>query len=225
VASYRSDEYPLLADELPKMNLIELGRLSDAEVAELSVSMLGDVGADPQVLDLLTKETEGNALFVIETVRVLAEEAGRLSRIGQVQLPDHVFSGGMQEIARRRLVRLSDTHMPLLRLAAVSGREIDLNLLQTFTTPLELDEWLLACELGIILEIQNGQWRFVHEKLREALFTDLPADHRASLHRQIAEGIETVYPDDPSYAAILADHWRMAGDAKRAARYARRAGQ
>jgi predicted ATPase len=54
---------------------------------------------------------------------------------------------------------------------------------------------------------------------------DLPGDERLVLHRQIAEAIEAVYPDDETYAAVLVDHWRAVGDVDKEAHYARIAGE
>ncbi len=55
--------------------------------------MLGTAGEQPRALDLLQRETEGNALFVVETVRTLAAEAGRLQEVARMPLPETVFSG------------------------------------------------------------------------------------------------------------------------------------
>src|SRR5262249_32136063 len=53
----------------------------------------------------------------------------------------------------------------------------------------------------------------------------LSDERRRSLHTQVAEAIESIYPDDPAQAAALAYHWRMAGNAGKEAHYSRLAGE
>ena len=82
VGSYRDDERPNLPEELPEIQVMRLDRLDAEAIHALSVSMLGESGSEPEVVDLLQRETEGNVFFLVEVVRVLASEAGRLSDVG-----------------------------------------------------------------------------------------------------------------------------------------------
>jgi predicted ATPase len=229
VGTYRDDERPGLAAELPAMQLIKLERLNPAETAALGESMLGEAARQPAVRDLLHRETEGNALFLVEVVRALAEEAGRLSDIGRVSLPERVMAGGIQKIIQRRLARVPAWGQPLLKAAAVTGRQLELPILQRMGNGAmaagDLEGWLLACANAAVLEVQEGQWRFSHDKLREALLDELEPAESASLHRQAAEAIEQQYGDDLAYAAVLANHWQAAGDPVKEAYYAMLAGE
>ena len=58
------------------------------------------------VVNLLESETAGNAFFIVEVLRVLAEEAGALNRIGSGRLPSQVMAGGVQAVLLRRLGRV-----------------------------------------------------------------------------------------------------------------------
>ncbi len=225
VSSYRTEDRPQLADELPEMTLLKLERLSTEGIAELSVSMLGETGRQPQVLELLQRETEGNVFFMVEVVRALAEEAGRLDQIGRVELPEHIFAGGIQTVIKRRLDRVPAEGQYLLQLAAVSGRELDLAVLQQVKGDLNLDEWLIICANRAVLEIQDGEWRFAHDKLRAAALNAIPSEQQPTYHRSIAEAIEKVYPDAFDQAATIAQHWRVAGDVDKERFYSQRAGE
>ena len=116
---------------MPDLQSMRLQRLRPQAIAELSASMLGEAGAQQQVLNLLHSETEGNAFFLVETVRALAEEAGRLQDIGKTTLPETVFAGGVKQIVRRRLERVPAQHHPLLKLAAIAGRALEVEVLQS----------------------------------------------------------------------------------------------
>jgi eukaryotic-like serine/threonine-protein kinase len=224
VGNYRHDERPSLPEELPSMQLLKLERLDRQSIAALSASMLGESGRDKPVIDLLQRETEGNVFFLVEVVRALAEEAGRLDNVGRVSLPQHVFAGGIQTVIQRRLARVPQEGQSLLRLAAIAGRELDLEILKQVDATVDLDEWLTSCNNSAVLEVQDGEWRFAHDKLREATLATIPDLSRPNLHRQIATAIEAAYPDSPQQAVALALHWRNAGDAAKEFRYACQAG-
>ncbi len=76
VASYRSEEAPDLPYQLPQSQTIPLARLTESEIERLAQAMIGQSAQQSDVLQLLSKETEGNAFFLVEVVRTLAEEAG-----------------------------------------------------------------------------------------------------------------------------------------------------
>jgi len=224
VGNYRHEERPNLPQELPGMQVMRLARLTPTDIAALSVSMLGEAGRQPDVLDLLKRETEGNVFFLVEVVRALAEEAGGLGRVGSMSLPANVLAGGIQTIIRRRLERVPENGRALLQLAAISGRQIDLALLEEVKGDVDLTDWLTTCVNSAVLDVQDEKYRFAHDKLREATIADIPADVAANLHRQIAEALESVYPNMPELATILAQHWRAAGDLANEFHYTQAAG-
>lgn len=226
VGTFRDDERPDLPDLLPEMYPLKLHRLTGKGIADLSASMLGDkVGRQRSVIELLERETEGNVFFIVEVVRVLAEEAGQLDRIGQITLPEKVFSEGVKTVMQRRLSQVPHEARQLLNLAAVAGRQVDLRLMGKIAPDADLDRWLTVVDSAAVLEVQDEKWRFTHDKLRESLLASLPEDERRLLHRQIAEAIEILNPNQADKAAVLAYHWRIVGDAAREMRYLVEAGE
>jgi tetratricopeptide (TPR) repeat protein len=222
VASYRADERPDLAAQLPNARLLPLARLDAEAISALSAAMLGAVGTSSGLIELLQRETEGNAFFLVETVRVLAEERGRLRDIGRGDLPERVFAGGVAAVIQRRLSRAPAEARPMLKAAAVAGRQLDLAVLGRMTDAPE--RLLPGCAAVAVLEVSDGGWRFAHDKLREALLDDLDAAERAGLHRTVAQALEHVYPDSADRAAELAGHWGAAGDRDKERHYALQAG-
>ena len=224
VGTFRNDERPTLPQELPELEYMTLDRLSNPAIAELAKSMLGDAGANREVVELLQRETEGNAFFLVETVRALAEESGRLNEIGKFELPDKVITGGVQSIIQRRLNRVPEWGQELLRLSAVIGRRIDLELLHYDCDGClgdrSIENWIFACANAAVLDSSGNHWRFAHDKLREELLNNLSDDERMSFHRRAALAIETVYLEDVHYVTSLAYHWRRAGDIDREIYYA-----
>lgn len=222
VGAYRSDEYPELSRELHQMQPIALERLTQQEIERLSESMLGETGRQAQVLELLYKESEGNVFFLVETVRALAEEAGGLTNVGRQTLPARVFAGGIQKVVERRLQQLDPEHVPILRLAAVAGQSIDVDLLHRLTGE-NMSLWLNACANNAILMWQDGRWQFAHDKLREGVIAMLEEGEHATLSLYIASALEDLNPNDPSLALVLAEHWQRAGKLQKEAQYRYRA--
>jgi tetratricopeptide (TPR) repeat protein/tRNA A-37 threonylcarbamoyl transferase component Bud32 len=225
VGSFRDEERPDLPDLLPGTQVIKLERLSESEIAELSTSMLGEAGRRAEVLTLLQRETEGNAFFLVEVVRALAQEAGRLSSVGDMALPTRILPHGIETIVRRRLERVPADARSLLLLTAIAGRQIDLRILAELDGRSGLGDWLTRCANAAVLEYRDGRWRFAHDKLRDGLLSTLDDLQRVALHRRVALAIERAYPGDPEQAAALADHWRIVGDRKRERHYTRLAGE
>jgi tetratricopeptide (TPR) repeat protein len=235
-----ADESQDLHTKLPDAKLLKLPRLSQEGIAELSEAILGVNGRQAHVVDLLHRETEGNIFFLVEVVRTLAEDAGQLEQIGMMTLPEQIFSGGVQRIVTRRLERIPAWGRKLLQLAAVAGRQLDLDLLRTLANnndsperaqhvaPLpedkSVEDWLASSGDAAVLEVQENQWRFSHDKLREGVLSELDVEQKRALHEQIAQAMEKLYIDASQQAAVLAYHWQMAGNDEKAAHYAAMAG-
>lgn len=213
IGSYRNDERPSLPEEFPAMSLITLDRLHADEIEQLSLSMLGGAGMQTDIVELLQRETEGNIFFIVEVVRTLAEDAGSLSEIGKATLPPAVFAGGVERIIRRRLERVPEWAREAMKLAAVAGRQVDVSLLKVAAPDVDIEEWMTICTNAAVLDVQDETWRFAHDKLREAILKDLIPYEKQSLHRQVAQAIETLYADHlDDYAVTLNYHWAEAGD-------------
>lgn len=225
VSSFRDEEAPDLAQRFANAQHIHLLRLTSAEIRDLSVSILGVWAQQPHIIQLLEHETEGNVFFLVEVVRALAEEAGELNRISTMTLPKSVFAGGVKRAVERRLLRVPARWRDMLDVAAVIGRQLDLNILRLLFPDTDWQTLLTDCASVVVLEVQDDRWRFAHDKLREGLLSGLLPDQRRNLHRQAALAIEQIYAGDPDQLSALAYHWDYAGDIVRGADYAGQAGQ
>lgn len=227
IATYRPGERPELPQMLTTMRPLPLRRLAPDQLTALSEAMLGPGGRQPHLVTFLERETEGNTFFVIEVMRALAEEAGRLEWVTQMALPATVSAGGIHQVVQRRLQRILPVHRPLLELAAVNGRTLDLALLHYLAPQTDLEQWLTDQANAAVLERQDGgfSWQFSHDKLREGLLAELAPSQRQAYHRQIGTAVEQVYPADlPPHYADLAYHYGRAGQTELERTYAHLAG-
>lgn len=99
------------------------------------------------------------------------------------------------------------------------------SLLRQMAPAMDVEQWLYQCAAVATLTVQDNRWQFAHDKLRELVVTDLSEDEHPALHRQVAEAIEAVYPDDQAQATTLVQHWHMASNTDKERYYARIAGE
>ncbi|MEM7799899.1 MAG: AAA family ATPase, partial [Chloroflexota bacterium] len=216
LCSYRSDEKPELPQKFSGLNTLQLMRLTEEEMVELSAAMLGEIGRDEAVLSLIQRETEGNTFFAVEVVRTLAAQAGHLAAISQMDLPHTLLPNGVRDILNRRVEKLPKEARDLILKTAVAGRELDLPLIKVLGKDIDVDNrWLPQCAEAAILELQNGVWQFSHGKIRDELLNQTTPTRKRQLHEEVALGIEKLYGDVDRYAARLAFHWGEAGQVDR----------
>ncbi|MCA9997169.1 MAG: protein kinase [Anaerolineales bacterium] len=230
VGTYRDDETPQLPEQLPGAQILPLTRLDETAITQLSQAILGQqIAEHRQLIARLQQETEGNVFFLVEIIRALAEDVGHLAEISDATLPQHILTGGIEQIVQRRLDKLPTHYLPLVKAAAIVGREPDLTLLQQFNEKqglnISLEAWLLAVQEAAIFVILENRWRFAHDKLREKIIADLVGEERVLVYRQVAETIEQTYPDNPNTAEALTGYWHEAGDSDKERHYAWQAGQ
>ena len=182
-------------------------------------------------------ETEGNPFFVEEVLFHLAESGAIRQENGvwvatvapeQMGIPE-----GVREVIGRRLSRLPDDANQALAVAAVIGREFDLDVLASIVERSSDDLFETmedAVRARIVTEAQQGldRYRFAHALIRETLYDELSSGRKLRLHRKVAAALEAKLGDDvESHLATLAYHLVEAapgGDVDRAIDYASRAG-
>ncbi|WP_436774127.1 BTAD domain-containing putative transcriptional regulator [Yinghuangia sp. YIM S09857] len=215
VAAYRPDELDghivdglaALARRSPLR--LPLTGLSSTAVAEV-VEAAGGKPVDADTLSALTERTGGNPFYVRESARLMAGE-GALVALSDV--PE-----GVRDVLRRRLGRLPEQAVAVLRLAAVAGREADVEVL-IGAADTDEDGVLGALETGLVagllVEPAPGRVRFVHALVRDTLLADLSRLRATRMHARIAAGLEAHTPGDVS---ALAHHFAAAASSATAAK-------
>jgi serine/threonine protein kinase/tetratricopeptide (TPR) repeat protein len=226
IGSYRHDEAPALPDSVPNATLLKLHPLDRNDCIQLTASLSRTLSHEPEVMEYLYRQSEGNVFFLIEIIRELANRAARLDLISQVPRPEHLLTGGIARVVRHRIKQVPEGDRPLLSLAAIAGREVDFSVLRALAPEADLSKWLLRSSNAGILERQAERWRFAHDQLREAILTDIPLDERSRLHGLVAQAIESAYTGSSREAksASLAYHFELADDAGKTSAYSLQAG-
>jgi DNA-binding SARP family transcriptional activator len=219
---------------------VELVGLDDSEVVAYleaaSGQTLDDDGVD--LAHAVHRETDGNPFFVSEVLRHLTEtgaiyrdSGGRWVAEGapeQIALPDSV-----REVIGGRVVRLGREAERALSLAAVIGRDFDLDLLSRATGVSEdelLDILDAAAGVALVGELHDapGRFSFTHALIQHTLYEDLGPTRCARAHRLVAEALESLCGGHTeARVGELARHWVAAVqpiDLVKAIDYSRQAG-
>jgi DNA-binding SARP family transcriptional activator/tetratricopeptide (TPR) repeat protein len=209
----------------PVTRRISLGGLNERAVAEYVESTAAEI-ASPELVAALHGETDGNPLFLAETVRLLALEGVRPESPGiAITIPQSV-----RDVIARRLAHLSADCKRLLALASVLGREFALTPLARAGGVSEnelldvLDEAMIA---RVVSDVPgaSGRLRFAHVLIRDTLYEELTTVRRVRLHRLVVETLEGLYGPEPgSHLAELAHHAVAGSSFDKALVYARTAG-
>ena len=182
--------------------------------------------APEELVRFVYGHTEGNAFFIEQVVRSLIER-GDMDRVTdelRVSFADIPPPEAVTDVVQRRLKGMSPAAREVLQIAAVVGREFDVDLLIALATRGEdavlnaLDEAVFAGVLAPLQRAQGDWYRFTHNKLGQVLAQAMNARRRRKLHGQIAEALAQ-QADSP--AGVMAWHWYHAGDFAKASVAAR----
>ncbi len=210
----------------PTCRQIALRGLSLQETQQLIENVAGT-----RIPKALTKriheKTEGNPFFVTETVRMMLSEdtMGHSSAVQRISLPRSV-----RDLVRHRFQYLSEDILHVLRCACVIGRRFDLSILEPVSQQSQsnlLATLDAASQAHVVTEVDGvpGRYRFSHAILQDALYEELTASRRLSLHARVAEALEARADGNLApYLSELSYHFFQAaplGQADRAVRYAR----
>ena len=219
---------------------LALKRLSRTEVDAMLQAIFAVPHPIPtELLETVYTLTEGNPFFVEEMLK-------SLMATGELQYADgtwefrsekkdsNAFSfipRSVQDAVKQRVDQLSAEAKQALTLASVAGRRFDFTLLQMVLRYdedqlLPLMKELIAAQL--VVEESSDHFAFRHTLIRQAIYSELLARERRSLHRTIAEALEILYTSPSlreAYLADLAYHFYEAGIWTKALEYEQRIGE
>jgi tetratricopeptide (TPR) repeat protein len=204
----------------PVTRRLSLRGLSALEVQEY-LDRTAPAIASRELGAALHERTEGNPLFVSETVRLLALEETQSDSGDDFPL---AVPRNVREVIGRRFTHLSEECNRVLLLASVLGREFALEAVARMSE-LSVDELLDLLDEALTARVvsdvpgERGRLRFSHVLIRDTLFDGLTAGRRTQLHRVAAEALEDLYGasleghrvETPENVLELARHWFEAG--------------
>jgi class 3 adenylate cyclase/tetratricopeptide (TPR) repeat protein len=201
----------------------------------LLTTLLGEDASVAPLRRLLIARTEGNPLFLEESVRALVETRTLVGERGDyrsarpaetIQVPATV-----QAILAARIDRLPAEQKRLLQAASVVGKDVPFALLRAIAgldddalraglTQLQAAEFLYETSLFPDLE-----YTFKHALTHEVAYSSLLGERRRHFHTVIVDAMERLYADrQAEQVESLAHHATRGETRERAVRYLHQAG-
>jgi tetratricopeptide (TPR) repeat protein/nucleoside-triphosphatase THEP1 len=243
IATFRTEQ--LAADNdgrpHPLLETLRLMRRQDL-IKEINVLSLDETGISILVKSMLcgslqqefaqklTEESQGNPLFIVESIRMLYESNSLVQEHGiwhlistSIEIPQKI-----KDIILQRLDSLPNNQRNVLEAAAIIGVEFDPMLLATVLSrdSIEIIEILDIVANGTCLIRCLGQfYGFDHANTRETIYNDISPALRRAYHAKTAEKLEIMSKDDKLLLSNIAFHYAQAGNKGKAVKYALAAGQ
>lgn len=185
--------------------------------------------------DLILEKSRGNPFFVEEVVRSLIAsgmvyQEGEIWRakegIETVGVPESV-----QSVILSRVDRLEREPREVLERAAVIGRLFRRRLLERTTAQAtELEHALRELQDQALIYqermVPEEEYSFKHVLTQETIYQNILRRRRVVFHQQVAEAIETLYPDAlEEFYEQLAYHYERSGADEKAIEYLLKAGE
>jgi len=210
--------------------VVELAlRPLSADAAELQLSDIVEGDVEPSVLARLTREAEGNPLYLEELARAFQEGAleprGRTWTI-TMRSPE-LLPPTLENLLVARIDRLSSGPRRLAQAAAAIGRTFPVRVLAQLVGDDVTDDLAALFRTETVREVRRYpelECEFTHGLLQEAALSTLTATGRRELYARIAAAFEEVYPESvDDHVERLAHYHAQAGNLPKALEYAERA--
>jgi tetratricopeptide (TPR) repeat protein/predicted Ser/Thr protein kinase len=198
---------------------VRLSRLTKKASGELVRQVLGH-DATETIVGRLVERAEGNAFYLEELIRAVAEGRGE-------KLPESVLA-----MVQVRLEELDGEARRVLRGASVFGQVFwrgGVAALVGKKREIDLDDWLVALEEREMITRREQarfpderEYVFRHALLREAAYATLTENDRELGHRLAGSWLEQAGEHE---GVVLAEHFERGGDSARTVRWYLRAAE
>jgi tetratricopeptide (TPR) repeat protein len=212
-----------LIKEITVLNLDEIG------VSKLARNMLGS-NLQQEFTRKLTEESQGNPLFIVESIRMLNESKCLIQEHDKWRLTSTTIGipPKIKDIILQRLGSLLNTQRNVLEAASVIGENFDSALLSAVLErdSIEIIKILDAIARDTSLVHCAGEfYSFDHARTRETIYGEISSALRRSYHAKIAQKLESISKNDKFSFSDIAYHYTQAGNKSKAVQYALAAGQ
>ena len=214
---------------------VTLPRLPGRQAAEMAGRVARGKALPPEVVEQIVAKTDGVPLFVEELTKMVLESGLLQERAERYEmtrpLPPLAIPTTLHDSLMARLDRLA-TVKAMAQLGATLGREFSYELLQA-VSPWDAGTLQRGLHQLVAAEFlyQRGvppqaTYVFKHALIQDAAYQSLLRSTRQRYHQQIAQVLETWFPEiAETQPELVAHHYTEAGLSAQAIPYWQRAGQ
>ncbi|MEM9595475.1 MAG: DUF917 family protein [Acidobacteriota bacterium] len=214
----------------PEAHRLQLGLLTEEDTTALVCDCLEVEHVPKEAAALVHERTEGHPLFSLELAYALRDSGlleidGNRARLTPAADLDQIgFPDTVQGLVTSRIDRLDPSHQMTLKVASVLGRFFTGAALEAIH-PVAADRTGLHQHLDRLQALDltpraqgrsEATWFFRHLITREATYELMLYAQRRQLHRAAAEWYEARSGDGVNLLPLVAHHWNLAIDPKRA---------
>jgi len=204
--------------------VLHLAPLSRGETAELAQFLLDRTRLPGDLSDWLHDETEGNPLFVVETVRLLQQRGYPSTSVSLLHRGASDLRGraapskipeGVRLAVEQRLALLQGATHRVAQIASVLGRSFSEELLDMLVemSGSRLSRAVVQLIMAGIFERDGGGYRFAHDKIRAVCYESLSLKSKRAYHARTAAVLAQM-PGVPIQSLAWHQHsacqWRLA---------------
>lgn len=228
VVTYRPDFTPLWHMR-SHMTPITLNRMDRNEVEALIVQQAGGKAMPEEVVEYVAGKTDGIPLYVEELTRAILEADFVTEKADCYQLARPLsgitIPATLQDLLMARLDRLPSIR-EVAQLGSILGREFAYEMLQAIAS---LGEAALQNGLDQLVDAEllyqrgrrpRARYIFKHALVQDAAYQSLLKRTRQYYHRQVAELLESRYPEIvQTQPELVAHHYSRAEESNKAIEY------
>ena len=216
----------------PHVTTLSIKRLEEREIATMIDGVTGDKALPASIRQEIIARTDGIPLFVEEMTKAVLEAGGReAAEQALAAVPSASVPASLHASLMARLDRLGPAK-EVAQIGAAIGREFSHTLLLAVARKPEAEtasalDRLVASGLLIRQGMPpQASYSFKHALVRDAAYGTLLRGKRKELHGNIAQGLESGFPEIvETQPDLLAQHCAEAGLIENAVAYWLKAGQ
>ncbi|MFW5946105.1 MAG: BREX system ATP-binding domain-containing protein [Candidatus Natronoplasma sp.] len=209
-----------------RLKTIVLEPLSYEDTENTVKGVLGGEDIPKEFVEVVHQKTDGNPLFIKESIRQMLEEG--VLDVDEGEFPhssdDVSISGLVHNVIGRRLNRLDDETVKVVKMGSVIGDNIPFDLLSETVDMSEID---LLDHIDMLTgnniweeDFEEERFYFSHELIKDTAYKDVRGMKKKILHRRVAENIEKIYEKElENWYSNLARHHKEAEDFSKALEY------
>ncbi len=178
---------------------MRLGPLDPTETTALVHALLREPPTSPPLAKFIYEETEGNPLFIVETIRLFQQQVNLSAGALKIKTFDGLrgpvlsprIPDGVRSAVEQRLQLIDSAALRVTRIASVLGRAFDEELLSMVvsTGANRLSKAIDRLLRAGIFEREDAGYRFAHDKIRAVCYEKLPARLRKVYHARAAAAL------------------------------------
>lgn len=215
----------------PEITTLRIGALERNDALDLACQRSGASRIAEPIAAIVQERAEGNPLFIEQLTYALRDagrivvEDGLVHAAGGDDLDSSIIPNTVQHVITSRLGQLPPGESMTLKVASVIGPRFSVRTLaEIYPLPAEASELVnhldTLARLDLLAPVPaatESTYEFRHVITQEVTYNLMLPTQSQQLHRSLAEWYERTYGADLSpLHAVLAHHWRKAGEAARA---------